>query len=89
MGCNMEKQKARTDDIYLTRKQVEDVLEALNLLMRNHYSDYDQGLPEEIIDIVNIFTESRNKFKYCYTCRDFYYMRWSNSECRDCPEEEE
>ncbi len=85
----MERQEARTDDIYLTRQQVNEVLDALNLLMKDHYYTNDEDLPEEIIEIVNVFTQSRNKFKYCAACRDWYYMRWSNSECRECPEEEE
>lgn len=82
-------QEARTDDLYLTREQVNKVLDALNLSMRDHYNDYDTDLPQHLIEIINQFTEARNKFKYCRTCvGGWYYQRWSGSTCQ-CPGGEE
>ena len=85
----MEKQEARADDIYLTRNQVNEVLNALNLLMKDHYYTSEDDLPEDIIAIINEFVTARSKFKYCAACRDYFYRRWSDAECRNCPEEEE
>jgi hypothetical protein len=81
--------EARTDDLYLTREQVNSVLEALNLSMERHYREYDDDLPEELIEIINQFVEARSKFRYCPTCVGrYYYQRWSGSTC-SCPQEEE
>ena len=85
----MERTEARTDDIYLTREQVNQVLESLNLLIKDHYYRDGEELPEDVIAIVNEFTAARSKFKYCAECRDYFYRRWSDAECRNCPEEEE
>lgn len=87
----MERKEAKTDDIYLTREQVNQVLEGLNLLMKDHYYVREDDLPEDIIEIVNEFVQARSKFKYCANCRDYFYQRWSQGECGQCPtiEEEE
>jgi len=83
----MERQEARTDDIYLTRDQVNKVLDALNLLMKDHYYMSEDDLPEDIIQIINEFVTARSKFKYCANCREYWYQRWSQGECGQCPEE--
>tara|TARA_R100001443_G_scaffold86300_1_gene92973 strand:+ start:66 stop:329 length:264 start_codon:yes stop_codon:yes gene_type:complete len=84
----MNREEAKTEYIHLTLTQVNHVLDGMNLLMQNHYEDYDDHLPEHIIEIVNVFTEVRSKFKYCASCRNNYYQRWSSSDC-GCPESQE
>lgn len=83
------KPEARTDDLYLTKEQVNTTLDGLNMLMADHYGNYENDLPQDLIDIINILIEARNKFKYCPNCRSYYYQRWSSYVCTDCPEEEE
>ena len=82
------REEAKTEYIQLTKDEVHLTLDGLNLLMQQHYSDYDSGLPEEIIKIVNVFTEVRSRFKYCNHCRNIYFQRWSSTEC-DCPQSKE
>jgi len=84
----MVREEAKTEYIHLTKEQVTHTLDGLNLLMQQHYNEYDNDLPEHIIQIVNVFTEVRSKFKYCHACRNYFFQRWSSNDC-GCPESKE
>lgn len=85
----MRKYEATCDDLYLTKDEINLLLDGLHYSLEAHYDQFEKDLPEDQVLLVNKLIEIKRKFKYCSKCRDFYYERWSNSECRNCPTEEE
>ena len=85
----MRDYEATCDDLYLTKNEIQLVIDGMNYSLAKHYDEYDTDLPENQVLLIQKLLQIRQKFKYCANCRDFFYERWSNSECRHCPTEEE
>ena len=82
------REEAETDGLYMTKEEIQTVINGLNLLLEQHYRQYEDDVPEFLIDGISKFIQIRNNFKYCVNCRNYWYKSWSHSECR-CPAEEE
>ena len=76
-------------ELRLTKGEIQIVLDSMSLMLERHYNNYDIDLPEEQIAIIVKLTDERQKFAYCRNCNEYYYRRWTDTECRDCPKLEE